>query len=198
MPPINKEDPEDKIEEKTEQDPPEEEAPEELTLEQAKARILEQDKKLKAANQEATSRRKKLEALELAEKARKEAELSETQKLEARAKTAEEEKDRLAQENKDLKLRTEFQSKARALKLFFVNDQAEKDAFAALDREEVGEDLSGLEKAIKALLSSRPYFFSKADTQSINDGSSKGKKNDASLTAEAITQKKKRSGVTPL
>lgn len=199
MPPINEEETEVKIEEKTEQDPPEEETTEELTLDQAKAQIAEQKKKLSAANRESAERRKKLDALELAEKARKEAELTETQKIEARAKAAEEEKDRLAQENADLKLRGAFQSKTRALKLSFANEQAEADAFAALDRETVGEDQAGLEKAIKALLSSRPYLFSKADnTQSISDGSSKGKTNAASVTAEALTQKKKRSGLTPL
>ena len=164
----------------------------ELTIEEAKTKLAESQKRIKELNRESAERRKRLEAFEKAEEERKQSELNEVQKAEAKAKTAEEEKARLEAENKALKLRGAFTTKARVLKLEFVNEKAEEDAFKALDVESVGDDHAGMEEALKTLVKERPYYFGKADTTVLNnDAREKGKTNRATLTQEQIAAKKR-------
>jgi hypothetical protein len=176
----------------------EEEDPEdELTLDEYKARLKETRDNLRKANKEAKDRRLALEALEKEKKEREEKELSEAQKAQKRAEEAEAEKLRLEAENRELKLRDKFRSKSQELKISFANEKAEEDAFNQLDPEEVGDDFSGLESAIKTIVKDRPYLLGKqTETPIINDGSLKGKVTKNSLTQEAIA--KKRGSIAPL
>lgn len=156
-------------------------------------------KALKEANSEAAERRKKLETLEAAEKKRAEAEMSELEKAQKATAETTANLTKLKEENRQLKLRMEFDHKASELELAFVNPTAAEDAFKALDMDIVGDDFSGMEKAIKKLQEDREYFFSKSmttTTQPVNDGRQKGKGNQAILTQEAINQK--RSQISPL
>lgn len=179
-----------------EQEESHEEEPE-LTLEELKAQLAENKKHIKALNKESAERRIKLEAYEKAEAERKQADLSEVEKANAKAKQEESEKLRLSQENKTLKLQGAFTSKVRAMKLEFANENAERDAFQALDLEVVGEDISGMDAAIKKLVKERAYYFGTGEqTQTIEDGAAKGKINAAALTTEAINKKKR--SVSPL
>lgn len=186
-------------EEAEEEISPEEEADqEELTLEELRTQLAETRKKLKASNAESAARRKKLEAKEKEEADRKKAELSEVEKAQAEKKEAEEARDRLKQENRDLKIEQEFDILARSMKLSFINETARKDALKALDREAIGEDLEELEEEIKKVIKDRPFLIGKLEQQNINDGSAKGKNNKSSSTQEAISKKRKSSIVSPI
>jgi len=170
---------------------------EEPTAEELKAELAESKKRIKALNNESAERRKKLEAFEKAEAERKQAELTEVEKAEAKAKAAEADKLKLEQENKLLKMQSSFNSKVREMKLEFVNETAAQDAFKALDVEAVGDDLAGMEDAIKILTKDRPYLFGKEDTtRQINDGKQKGRSTQEALNQAAID--KKRKGYAPL
>lgn len=172
------------------------ETDEEPTAEDLKAQLEEKEKHIKALNKESAERRKKLEAFEKAEAERKQAELTEVEKAEAKAKAAEADKLKLEQENKLLKMQGSFDSKVRALKLEFANETAAQDAFKALNVETVGEDLAGMEDAIKALIKERPYLFGKETERPITDGKQKGRSTQEALNADAIARKRK--GYAPL
>lgn len=165
----------------------------ELTVDELKAQLEESRKHIKKLNGESAERRKKLDEFEKAEEERKQADLSEKEKAEARALKLEEEKQALARENQTLKLRQSFEAKVRDANLQFKNSLAAKDAFNALIEEVLEEDESEVtEDHIKQLVKERDYLFGKPDPNSINnDGSKKGKSNEAIITKEAIAAKKK-------
>jgi hypothetical protein len=192
-------DDEEKEDEKSEEQEEEasSESEEELTVDQLKEKLAKAEKRAANKADEATRLHLKVEEFEKAETARKQAELTEAQKAEARAKAAEDKQTALEAENKSLKMQGSFESKVRAMKLEFANENAAKVAFKLLDAETVGEDLSGMEDAIKALIKEHPYVFGKPDASSShNDGSKKGKVNAAATTNEAIANKKR--SVTPI
>lgn len=174
----------------------EEENEEELTVAELKEKLEKAKRHAKNKEQEAARVQGKLATYEKAEADRKAAELTEVEKAEAKAKAAEAEKLKLEQENKLLKMQSSFNSKVRELKLEFVNEVAAQDAFKALDVETIGDDLSGMEAAIKTLVKDRSYLFGKEQQTVINDGSRKGKGSQEAVTAEAIA--KKRKGYAPL
>lgn len=113
-------------------------------------------KKLKAVNAE-------LKKLQDVEAKRKEAELSELEKSQKRAQELEERLQAAQTTAQALRLRQEFGKVAARLKLSFVDQQAEDDAFelADMDDVELYEDgkITGLEDAVKALQKKRPYLF---------------------------------------
>lgn len=168
----------------------------ELTAEQLKVQLLESRKRIKDLNHESAERRKKLEAFEAAEAKRKQAEMTEVEKANAKAHAAEEEKTRLAKENQTLKLQRDFENKVRDAKLEFRNSLAAKDAFHGLV-EILGEDTEVTDDHIKQLVKDRDYLFGKSDTTVINnDGDKKGKNNQAITSQDAIAAKKRT--VSPL
>lgn len=182
-----------------EQSSEQEDKSEGLTVEELAAQLAEAKKKLAAANKEAKDRRIALEALQKEKKDRDEAELSEAQKAAKRAEEAEARAQELEKKNRSLSIRTKAQSTARDLKLSFVNSKAEEDALRLLEEtEDLGDDLSGLEEALKTVSRERPYLFGKPIENSPppTDGSSKGRSNKAALDKEAIN--KKRSQIRPL
>lgn len=186
---------EETIEEETEETKEEQETEteEELSVEELRAQLAKKKKDLAAANKEAKDRRIRLEALEKEKKDREEAELSEAEKLKKRAADAEEERDRIKQENHSLKLSQEFDSEVRELKLSFVSEKARETGLKLLDRESIGEDLAGLPDAVKSLHKDHAYLFGKPDPNQVNnDGSRKGKTQVSTVTRKKIDQNKRR------
>ena len=127
---------------------------------------------LKKANAEAAERRKQLKAYETAEQERKEAEMSEQEKLkaklaevEARAKAAE-------AQMSTMRKQTALYAAVEAKGLSWASEQARRDAVALLDLSELDDD--GMEDAIKALQTDRPYLFKATTTHDI-DGKKRGK-----------------------
>jgi hypothetical protein len=172
---------------------------EDLSPEDLKAELEETRKALRDTRREAKERRLALEALQKEKTEREEKELSEAEKLKKRAEEAEAKRLELEKENRDLKLRSSFDRKAQALKLSFANDTAAEDAYNALDPELVGDDLAGLEEAIKKVIKDRPYLLGKAVEERETpprDGSLRGKSNQSTLTREAV--EKKRGSISPL
>lgn len=165
---------------------------EELSVDDLKAQLAESRKHIKKLNGESAERRKKLEEFEKLEEERKQADLSEKEKAEARALKLEEEKQALARENQNLKLRQSFESKVRDANLQFKNSLAAKDAFNALTELLEEGETEVTDDHIKKLTRDRDYLFGKADTTTVtNDGSKKGKSNQAVTSQEAIAAKKK-------
>lgn len=144
----------------------------EATAAELRAQVEKQKNHIAALNKESADRRKKLEAFEKADTDRKTAELSEIEKIEAKVKAIEVEKNKLEAENKTLKLQGAFNAKVTALKLEFINEYAAEDAYKSL----AVEDVDGMEDAIKKLLKDRPYLFTAAEqSQQLNDGARKTK-----------------------
>jgi vacuolar-type H+-ATPase subunit I/STV1 len=118
----------------------------------AMAAELEQIRKaLKEANREAAERRKKLEAYEQAETARKEAEMSEIEKAQKRAHEAEAARDQALQQANDRLIRAAFVAEAAK-----AGATHPEDAFALADRAavKIAEDgaVAGVAEAVKALV----------------------------------------------
>lgn len=159
-----------------------------------KAQLAESQKRIRELNRESAERRKKLEAFENAEAERKQAEMTEVEKANAKAKAAEEEQARLAKENQALKLQRAFEDKVRDAKLEFRNSLAAKDAFNALV-ELMGKDTEITDEHIKTLSKDRDYLFSKSDPNlQNNDASKKGRANSTILTQELVNQKRNMVG----
>lgn len=183
----------------TEEDPESEEEEEDLSPDELKAKLAESEKARRAANKEAKERRLKLEALEKEKKDREEAELSEKDKLEKRAKEAEDRLASIEQENRSLKLSQEFARKTGELKLSFASEKARETGLNLLDLEKVGDDFDGLEDELKRLAKDHSYLFGKADPDTfINDGSRKSKVNASTVTKESISKQRQTQRINGL
>lgn len=145
-----------------------------------------------------------LDAAKTLVKAAKDAEdanKTEVERANKRAETAEANLTNLQSENNRLKLRLEFDHRVEELELRFANATAAGDAFNALDVDIVGDDHSGMEKAIKQLLETRDYLFAKDGQQQRatpppGDGRQKGRGNQSVSSQEQVNQK--RSSIAPL
>lgn len=104
----------------------------------------------------------KLSSFEEAERKQKEAELSDLQKAQAELEDLRQKYTEANELAQGLRLRQEFGKVAKTLNLAFISPQAEEDAFELADMAKVaiGEQITGLEEAVKALQKSRPYLFS--------------------------------------
>jgi hypothetical protein len=140
------------------------------TIAEAKAELDRARDALKSANAEAADRRKKLKTFEDADtarqaedKKRRDAELSEVEKLKKAA--ADETTLRTAAEQRaqKLELRQAAVRGVKTLKLEFASDTAEDDAIEKLLATVKFEDgkLTGLDEALKALQKDRGYLFAK-------------------------------------
>jgi hypothetical protein len=180
-----------------------------VTMTQAELNKIDAETKRKAKEAE---RKALLEALGVeklddakaiikAAKDAEEANKSEVDKATKRADTAEANLTKLQSENTDLKLQLKFGQKVEELGWKFVSITAAEDAFKALDRQLVGDDFSGLDKAVEKLQTDRGYLLAKSDgkppvSPPPADGRQKGKGNQVTLSQEAINNK--RSQVAPL
>lgn len=96
---------------------------------------------------------------------------------EEKRKAAEAETAKIKAELQSIKLKGDFSKGVSQLGLEFINEQAEQDAFAALDLEIVGEDGAGMKKAIEKLSDSRSYYFQQIeDEEGATDAKQRGKK----------------------
>lgn len=165
---------------------------EELSAEQLKAQLAEQKKHIAKLNRESADRRKKLEEFEKAEEKRKQAEMSEAEKANARVKDLETQNQALEQQLRTLTLQRDFEAQVRDASLTFKNSKAAKDAFKALVEDVLEDgDTEVTEAHIKQLVKDRDYLFGKTETPSGgNDGSKKGKTSQAAVTKEAVAGKK--------
>ncbi len=121
---------------------------------------------LSAVNRESADRRHKLTELEAAEQKRKEAEMTETQKLQAKLDALQKERDESAAKVQQWTLRRAFEKAARTAKLNFASDDALDDGFRLADLSAVkvnGENVEGIDAAVIALSKAKPYLFKPAE-----------------------------------
>lgn len=83
-----------------------------------------------------------------------------------------------------MKLRGAFEKASSKLGLKFANEAAEQDAFDKLNVESVGDDLKGMDDAIKGLLKDRPYLFEKVTAEDI-DAKTKRRESDKGIVTDA-------------
>jgi hypothetical protein len=151
---------------------------------------------LKAANAEAADRRKKLDAYEKAEQERKQAEMTELEKLQA----AKEEADKRAAD-------AEARANQRLIEAAFVSEASKhgakfpEDAYALADRSGVaiGEDgkVVGVAEAVKALVAGGRLPMGTPPAPGLDGGSGSGQPpTRVTLTAEEETIAKK-MGISP-
>lgn len=143
---------------------------------------------LKRANREAAERRKKIEEMEAAETKRKEAELTELERLKAKTVEAEARLETMAARLRESAIRQEVM--VQAGKLAFVDAD---DAFrlADLSGVEVGEDgkVIGVEAALRALAKQKPHLLKPAgNAPNINAGASG--RSSAATPAEIAVRKR--------
>ena len=164
----------------------------ELAAELAKARDA-----LKAANKEAADRRKKLDSYEVAEKERKEAELSEIDKLNKRLADAEAAKQAALTLANDRLIKSAFISAAAKVGAEFPDD-----AYLLADRSNVTIDdngnVSGVAEAVKALVDGRRIPLASRTAPSLNNGAGGGSTQTRSTQlSEAELAVARRMGVKP-
>ena len=148
---------------------------------------------LKAANKEAADRRKKLEALEQAETARQQAEMTELDKVKAGHSEIQGKYDALVADYDGLRLRQAFNDATSAANVIFASDQARRDAYELADLAaaiEGGEiDAKAITAALKALQTIRPYLFGVAATSTDIGATRRGTDNgEVTVTDEEVQE----------
>ncbi len=118
---------------------------------------------LKAANKEAADRRKRLDALEADEAKRKEAELSEVEKADQRAKAAEAKAQNLEQRWRDGMLRSAVTLAATQAQFYDPEDAYRLADLTSLTANDDGT-VTGVEEALKALVKAKPHLVKAATT----------------------------------
>lgn len=141
------------------------------TLEEALALIDEQKETISSLNRESASRRVELKKLKDAEaqraqadKERQSAEKSDLEKAQAKVVETTAALNTANEQLARLRKRQAFSASAKKLKLDFSTAQAEEDAFNLADLTGVtveGDDIAGMDDALKALAKARPYLFAK-------------------------------------
>jgi hypothetical protein len=149
-------------------------------------------KALKKANRESAERRKKLDAFEKAEEERRQAEMSNTEKLEAKV-AAMEARAKEAEALNDLRDKQDaFFAAAEAAKLVWASELARKDAVALLNLGDLDdEEIAG---AVKELKESRPYLFAQATMHDI-DATKRGKGTKEDTEEERVQRAARQFGV---
>ncbi len=137
------------------------------SAEDLRAELLSLKNQLSTVNRESADRRHKLAELETAETKRKEAEMTEVQKLQAQLDKLTKERDEsIGKVQTQAKFRA-FEKAARAAKLNWANDDALEDGFRLADLSTVkadGETVEGMEAAVAALARAKPYLFKAVET----------------------------------
>ena len=118
---------------------------------------------LKAANKEAADRRKRLDALEADEAKRKEAELSEVEKADQRAKAAEAKAQTLEQRWRDGMLRSAVTLAATQAQFYDPEDAYRLADLTSLTVNDDGT-VTGVEDALKALVKAKPHLVKATTT----------------------------------
>jgi hypothetical protein len=138
----------------------------EPSAEDLRAELLSLKNQLSTVNRESAERRHKLAELETAETKRKEAEMTEAQKLQAQLDKLTKERDEsIGKVQQQAKFRA-FEKAARAAKLNWANDDALEDGFRLADLSTVkadGETVEGMDAVLKDLAAKKPYLFKTAE-----------------------------------
>jgi hypothetical protein len=148
---------------------------------------------LKAANKESADRRKRLEALEADEAKRKEAELSEVEKADQRAKAAEAKAQGLEQRWRDGMLRSAVTVEASKLQFYDPEDAFRLADLTALTVNEDGT-VTGVEDALKALVKAKPHLVKTTTTTPPPDVNAQNRGRTATPTTDELVAAKLRSG----
>jgi hypothetical protein len=116
------------------------------------------------------------------------------EKAEQKAAKEKERADAAEQELKNMRTRRAFELKVTELGLAFVDPKASEDAFTHLDLERVGEDLKGMEAAVKALAEDRQYLFEEVSGETKNIDATERGKQKPNVRADEIVKRKRSSG----
>lgn len=168
-----------------------EESTEEPDGEDVQAELKRTRAALKAANAEAAKRRKELKRFEEDEQKRKDAELSESERLQKELAAAQAAQADAEARVNDVLLRSEVER--AAVKAGFVDPEV---AYQLADLSEVEIDeedgsVSGADKAVKALAKEKPYLLRQPDKPDIDAGT-RGGSDGKGQDVEAI---KRRFGI---
>ncbi len=146
-----------------------------VTPEEAQAELTRVRAALKKANAEAAERRKKLKAFEEAEQKRKDAELSDKERLERQLVAAQQAQEEAEAMVNDVLLRTAVDR--AAAKAGFIDPEVAYQ-LADLSGVEIGEDgeVAGVEKALKGLAKDKPYLLKQEGSQQLDINAGKGGK----------------------
>ena len=172
------------------------------SLETALAELSKTRDALTAANHEAAERRKKLTAFEAAElkrqedeKKRREAEMSDSEKLKSQMADLAAKHAQAEQELKDLKLRAVIRIEASKAKVEWASEVAEQDAIEILAKIVKLDDagvIVGLDEQIKALQKERGYLFKQTTVTRANinaDGAGGGNGKNAEAKIKELQQR---------
>lgn len=164
-------------------------APEEIQAELEDTRAA-----LKKANKEAADRRKRLDALEAAEQKRKDAELSEVERLQAQVDAAKSSAEAATAAANERLMRASVL--AEASKLEFLDPS---DAWRMVDRDglSIGDDgeVTGAVDALKALVKAKPYLIRQKQSHDINGDRGRGDGKQPDKAAEKGEQLRQRFGI---
>lgn len=164
---------------------------EDLAAELARAREA-----LKAANNEAAQRRRKLDEYEAAEQKRREAELSETEKLTKRLQDAETARQQAITTANDRLIRAAFIAEAATAGVEFPAD-----AFALADRSNVTVDesgnVSGVTEAVKALVDAKRLPLRNRTVATLDGGAGGNGGQRQTVLSEQELQIARRMGIKP-
>lgn len=128
------------------------------TLEQVQQRLAEAEKALKIANKEAKERREKLEAIDAAEKERKDKDLSELDQLRKKFEESERKTQELAQRQRESAIRHAVEMAATQNRFHDPQDAYRQADLSGIEVDDQGQ-VSGVDAAIKALVSKKPYLI---------------------------------------
>lgn len=132
-----------------------------------------------------------LEKFRKADDDRRKAEMTELDRLKLEKTEADKRAEKAEGEARELKLQIAFEDAAAELEVVFASKQAAKDAYKFLDPNVVKDDGSGMQKALEALKSERPYLFAETaeDDEQSTDARLKGTRRG---TRDALDKERER------
>ena len=154
------------------------------------AELEETRKALKAANAEAADKRKKLQAFKEAEAKRKEAEMTEVEKLQAKVAEMAAEQEATQQSLRETRLNAAIDLTAKTLKFRKVTEAR---ALINGDALEYGDDgqWSGVDDALKALAKDSPHLIDAGMQQQDTDGMRRNVPGPTERVIQAETTRKR-------
>lgn len=140
---------------------------------------------LKEANREAADRRKRLDALESAEKARAEAAMTETEKAAAKARELEAQLNATVAELTETKILTAIEREA--VRLGFTDPS---DAAVMIDRKAIsidGKNVTGVKEALEVLSKAKPYLLKQQTGGSVGSPSKPAQRTSGTTVTTPVT-----------
>ncbi len=172
----------------------------EMTVAEAIAELEKTKAALKLANREAAERRKKLDEIETASKAKQDAELTETQKAAKRADDAEKKLADTQQRYRTNAIKNAVQVAARDAGFVDADDAMKLADLSLVELDETSDTVIGAKEAIAALAKSKPHLL-KTDRPSppnINSGTGSGGVPRAPSVDEVVNAKRASGQYVPM